>query len=149
MPGVHKHFGDRTRVQHCACRLRGPAGGLTFMLASGCGKTTLLSVITGLLDPSDGGGGLFREQRWSLPAKERILFAAKTSARFPAFICCQPLTAAGTQRFPLIAGWNENARKQSVVRKALLDQLGLDGRRDALPVTLLEASATAWRSRGL
>ncbi len=49
--GVHKHFGDRTRVQ----ALRGVdfearLGELTFIVGpSGCGKTTLLSVITGLL----------------------------------------------------------------------------------------------------
>src|SRR5260370_35705335 len=74
--GVHKHFGDRTRVQ----ALRGVdfearRGELTFIVGPrGCGKTTLLSVITGLLDPSDGEVELFGSSAGALPANERLLF---------------------------------------------------------------------------
>ena len=136
--GVHKHFGDGARVQ----ALRGVdfearLGDLTFMVGpSGCGKTTLLSVITGLLDPSDGEVELFGSSAgnklncW----KTKPTFSRRNRIRWlagkrPA------LTAAENAAVPLIAAGMK--RTEAVDRaKALLDQLGLNGRRDALPATL-------------
>src|SRR5260370_2754770 len=136
--GVHKHFGDRTRVQ----ALRGVdfearLGELTFIVGpSGCGKTTLLSVITGLLDPSDGEVELFGSSAGRLPANERILFRRENvGCVFQQFNLLPALTAAENAAVPLIAAGMK--RTEAVDRaKALLDQLGLDGRRDALPATL-------------
>src|SRR5260370_34110446 len=136
--GVHKHFGDRTRVQ----ALRGVGfearlGELTFIVGpSGCGKTTLLSVITGLLDPSDGAVELFGSNAGRLPANERILFRRENVGFvFQQFNLLPALTAAENAAVPLIAAGMK--RTEAVERaKALLDQLALNGRRDALPATL-------------
>src|SRR6202011_2955816 len=136
--GVHKHFGDRTRVQ----ALRGVdfearLGELTFIVGpSGCGKTTLLSVITGLLDPSEGEVELFGSNAGRLPANQRILFRRENIGFvFQQFNLLPALTAAENAAVPLIAAGMK--RTEAVDRaKALLDQLGLNGRRDALPATL-------------
>src|SRR2546422_926651 len=136
--GVHKHFGNGTRVQ----ALRGVdfearLGELTFIVGpSGCGKTTLLSVITGLLDPSDGEVELFGSSAGRLPANQRILFRRENVGFvFQQFNLLPALTAAENAAVPLIAAGMK--RTEAVERaKALLDQLGLNGRRDALPATL-------------
>jgi putative ABC transport system ATP-binding protein len=136
--GVHKHFGDGTRVQ----ALRGvdfeaQLGELTFIVGpSGCGKTTLLSVITGLLDPSEGEVELFGSSAGRLPANQRILFRRENVGFvFQQFNLLPALTAAENAAVPLIAAGMKHT--EAVERaKALLDQLGLNGRRDALPATL-------------
>src|SRR5207244_4875426 len=136
--GVHKHFGNGTRVQ----ALRGVdfearLGELTFIVGpSGCGKTTLLSVITGLLDPSDGEVELFGRNAGRLPANQQILFRRENIGFvFQQFNLLPALTAAENAAVPLIAAGMK--RTEAVDRaKALLDQLGLNGRRDALPATL-------------
>src|SRR6266568_4133194 len=135
---VHKHFGNGARVQ----ALRGVdfearLGELTFIVGpSGCGKTTLLSVITGLLDPSDGEVELFGSNAGRLPANQRILFRRENIGFvFQQFNLLPALTAAENAAVPLIAAGMK--RTEAVDRaKALLDQLGLNGRRDALPATL-------------
>src|SRR6266446_6655169 len=136
--GVHKHFGNGARVQ----ALRGVdfearLGELTFIVGpSGCGKTTLLSVITGLLDPSDGEVELFGSSAGRLSANQRILFRRENVGFvFQQFNLLPALTAAENAAVPLIAAGMK--RTEAVERaKALLDQLGLNGRRDALPATL-------------
>src|SRR5215467_1620314 len=122
--GVHKHFGDGTRVQ----ALRGVdfearLGELTFIVGpSGCGKTTLLSVITGLLDPSDGEVELFGSSAGRLPANQRILFRrVNVGFVFQQFNLLPTLTAAENAAVPLIAAGMK--RTEAVERaKALLDQ---------------------------
>src|SRR5438876_970167 len=136
--GVHEQFGNGTRIQ----ALRGVdfearLGELTFIVGpSGCGKTTLLSVITGLLDPSDGEVELFGSSAGRLPANQRILFRRENVGFvFQQFNLLPALTAAENAAVPLIAAGMK--RTEAVERaKALLDQLGLNGRRDALPATL-------------
>src|SRR5260370_27320112 len=136
--GVRKQFGDRMRVQ----ALRGVdfearLGELSFIVGpSGCGKTTLLSVMTGLLDPSEGEVELFGSSAGRLPANQRILFRRENVGFvFQQFNLLPALTAAENAAVPLIAAGIK--RTEAVGRaKVLLDQLGLDGRRDALPATL-------------
>lgn len=136
--GVHKDFGQQTRVQ----ALRGVdfearLGELTFIVGpSGCGKTTLLSVITGLLDPSEGEVELFGRNAGELPVNHRILFRrANVGFVFQQFNLLPALTAAENVAVPLIAAGMKRA--EAVDRsKSLLGQMGLDGRRDALPSTL-------------
>ena len=135
---VRKDFGQGTRVQ----ALRGVdfearLGELTFIVGpSGCGKTTLLSVITGLLDPTAGDVELFGRNAGALPANQRILFRrANVGFVFQQFNLLPALTAAENVAVPLIAAGMKRA--EAVDRsKSLLEQMGLNGRRDALPSTL-------------
>src|SRR5260370_24828581 len=136
--GVHKHFGDGTRVQALrGVDFEGGLGEFAFIVGpSGCGKTTLLSVITGLLDPSEGEVELFGSSAGRLPANQRLLFRRENVGFvFQQFNLLPALTAAENAAVPLIAAGMK--RREAVERaKALLDQLGLNGRRDALPATL-------------
>jgi putative ABC transport system ATP-binding protein len=135
---VRKDFGQGTRVQ----ALRGVdfearLGELTFIVGpSGCGKTTLLSVITGLLDPTAGDVELFGRNAGALPANQRILFRRENVGFvFQQFNLLPALTAAENVAVPLIAAGMKRA--EAVDRsRSLLEQMGLDGRRDALPSTL-------------
>src|SRR5262245_41297799 len=136
--GVHKHFGDHTRVQ----ALRGVdfearLGELTFIVGpSGCGKTTLLSVITGLLDATAGDVEVLGEHPGQLPAAERILFRRKNIGFvFQQYNLLPALTAAENAALPLIAGGMKRGEAMERAR-ALLDQLGLEKRHDALPATM-------------
>src|SRR5882757_877982 len=136
--GVHKHFGNGTRVQ----ALRGVdfearLGELTFIVGpSGCGKTTLLSVITGLLNPSSGDVELFGQHLHQLPSSQQVTFRRQNLGFvFQQYNLLPALTAAENAAVPLIAGGMK--RNEATDRaKSLLDHLGLNGRRDALPSKL-------------
>src|SRR5260370_32218582 len=136
--GVHTHVGNGARVQALrVVDLEARLGELPFIVGpSGCGKTRLFSVITGLLDPSDGTVELFGSSAGRLPANQRILFRRENVGFvFQQFNLLPALTAAENAAVPLIAAGMK--RTEAVERaKALLDQLGLNGRRDALPATL-------------
>ena len=112
-------------------------GELTFIVGpSGCGKTTLLSVITGLLDPTEGEVDLFGQGIHRLPPNQQIEFRRRNLGFvFQQYNLLPALTAAENAAVPLIAGgvkWSEAVDRA----KALLDHLGLNGRRDALPAKL-------------
>lgn len=137
--GLHKQFGGNgSSVQ----ALRGvdfeaKLGELTFIVGpSGCGKTTLLSVITGLLDPSQGEVELFGQRVQHFPPNEQVTFRRKNLGFvFQQYNLLPALTAAENAAVPLIAAGMK--RTEAVDRaKSLLDHLGLNGRRDALPAKL-------------
>jgi putative ABC transport system ATP-binding protein len=136
---LRKHFGGNgARVD----ALRGvdfnaKLGELTFIVGpSGCGKTTLLSVITGLLNPSAGDVELFGQQVHQLPSSQQIIFRRQNLGFvFQQYNLLPALTAAENAAVPLIAGGMK--RSEATDRaKSLLDHLGLNGRRDALPSKL-------------
>src|SRR5262245_56609755 len=137
--GLTKEFGEGdTRVQV----LRGidldvPAGELALLVGpSGCGMTTLISIIAGLLEPTEGEvevlGQDYRELRGSRLVRfrgENIGFVFQQYNLLPA------LTAAENAAVPLIiAGWR---RVRAVYRaREILDEVGLGHRADALPKNL-------------
>ena len=136
---LRKHFGGNgARVE----ALRGvdfqaKLGELTFIVGpSGCGKTTLLSVITGLLDPSQGEVELFGQQLHRFPASQQVVFRRQNLGFvFQQYNLLPALTAAENAAVPLIAAGMK--RKEAIDRaKSLLNHLGLNGRRDALPAKL-------------
>jgi putative ABC transport system ATP-binding protein len=135
---LRKRFGNGTGVD----ALRGVdfearLGELTFIAGpSGCGKTTLLSVITGLLDPTAGEVKLFGHQTHRLSANERVLFRRRhIGFVFQQYNLLPALSAAENAAVPLIAAGLQRAAAMDRAN-ALLDRLGLAGRRDALPATL-------------
>jgi putative ABC transport system ATP-binding protein len=135
---LRKRFGNGAGVEALrGVNFEARLGELTFIVGpSGCGKTTLLSVITGLLDPTSGEVELFGNRPTQLPANEQILFRRQNVGFvFQQYNLLPALTAAENAAVPLIAAGMKRA--EAVDRaKSLLDQLGLNGRRDALPRTL-------------
>lgn len=111
-----------------------PLGQISMLVGqSGCGKTTLLSVITGLLDATDGTvevlGELLNELRGNRANQFRLLnigFIYQQYNLLPA------LTAAENAAVPLLAAGVP--RKRAVDRgRELLDTLGMRSRSEALP----------------
>ncbi len=136
--GLRKRFGNGAGVE----ALRGVdfsarLGEITFIVGpSGCGKTTLLSVITGLLDATGGKMELLGKDPERMRGIERILFRRENVGFvFQHYNLLPALTAAENAAVPLIAAGTK--RSEALGRaESMLDQLGLGGRRDALPATL-------------
>ncbi|MCI0537535.1 MAG: ABC transporter ATP-binding protein [Verrucomicrobiales bacterium] len=132
---LRKRFGNGGGVEALRrVNFEARLGELTFIVGpSGCGKTTLLSVITGLLDPTEGEVELFGQHPNQLSAKDQILFRrANIGFVFQQYNLLPALTAAENAAVPLLAAGMR--RRDAVARaKSLLDELGLGGRRDALP----------------
>src|SRR4029078_12576249 len=103
---------------------------------SGCGKTTLISIIAGLLDPSAGDVELFGVHQGSLRGGQ------KTASRrdnigfvFQQYNLLPALTAAENAAVPLLVAGVP--RKQAVAKAhALLERLGMAHRSHALPSQL-------------
>jgi putative ABC transport system ATP-binding protein len=137
--GIEKWFGEgEAQVQ----ALRGldieiEMGGLAMlMVPSGCGKTTLISIIAGLLDPTTGELEVLGASPTELPAEQQILFRRRNLGFvFQSFNLLPALTAAENAAVPLfVAGW----KRRSAVDKAadLLAGLGMGDRVNALPSEL-------------
>ena len=136
---VRKHFGEgETRIEV----LRGVdftahLGELTFLVGqSGCGKTTLISVIAGLLDQDEGDVELFGQNVARLPSRDRIIFRRRNLGFvFQQYNLLPALTAAENAAVPLLAAGVP--RRSAVDRaRALLVRLGIEKRADALPENL-------------
>ena len=112
-------------------------GAMTLLVgASGCGKTTLLSVIAGLLNTTGGEVTVLGEQIERLPGSQQILFRRKNLGfLFQEYNLLPALTAAENGALPLLAAGvsRRNAIKEA---KRLLDSLGMGDRADALPKQL-------------
>jgi putative ABC transport system ATP-binding protein len=137
--GVTKEFGDGDAKVHA---LRGidlevRPGQMTLLVGeSGCGKTTLISVIAGLLDPTDGELWVLGQDLRRLKGHRLVEFrGAKIGFVFQQYNLLPALTAAENAAVPLlIAGVR---RREAVARaRAILDAVGLGARADALPSQL-------------
>jgi putative ABC transport system ATP-binding protein len=134
-----KEFGQgdcRTRV------LRGIdvdmyAGEVTLLVGpSGCGKTTLLSLLAALLEPTTGRVTVLGTDLDRLSAREKIDFRRRNIGFvFQQYNLLPALTAVENAAVPLvIAG---HPRRQALAKaRALLTELGLQERADALPAQL-------------
>ncbi len=137
--GVRKHFGEGDiRVEV----LRGVdfiihRGELTFLVGqSGCGKTTLISVIAGLLDADGGEIEIFGQHVAELSSRDRILFRRRNLGFvFQQYNLLPSLTAAENAAVPLLAAGMP--RRKAVERaRELLSRLDMENRADALPSKL-------------
>ncbi len=99
-------------------------------------KTTLLSVIAGLLNPSSGSLAVLGTEMAEVKGARAVEFRRKNLGFvFQQFNLLPALTAAENAAVPLLAaGW----KRKTAVEKgaALLDELGLGHRAKALPNTL-------------
>ncbi len=77
--GLTQRFGDFTAVDHVSFRIeRGEIFG--FLGSNGCGKTTTMKMLTGLLPPTEGAGAAVRQAR-SMRATSRRASASATCRR--------------------------------------------------------------------
>lgn len=137
--GVTKDFGrGETRVQ----ALRGvdldiPTNEMTLLVGeSGCGKTTLISIIAGLLEPTAGDVEVFGAILNSLPSRQLIRFRGENIGFvFQQYNLLPSLTAAENAAVPLlIAGMK---RKTAVLQAMeMLVNVGLGKKSHAFPSEL-------------
>ena len=137
--GLTKAFGDGdARVM----ALRGVdmdvyAGQMTLLVGeSGCGKTTLISVIAGLLEPTEGTVGVLGQDLRKMRGSRLVNFRGKNIGFvFQQYNLLPALNAAENAAVPLlIAG----VRRQEAVARAtkILDAVGLGSRAWSLPSQL-------------
>jgi putative ABC transport system ATP-binding protein len=134
--GVTKEFGrGDTRVQ----ALRGvdleiPTNEMSLLVGeSGCGKTTLISIIAGLLEPTTGDVEVFGEVLNKLRGGRLIRFRGQNIGFvFQQYNLLPALTAAENAAVPLIIA---GMRRAAAVRKAaeMLGRVGMDKKVQAYP----------------
>jgi len=137
--GLTKDFGEgetRVRVLH-GLDLDVPLGGITMLAGeSGCGKTTLLSVVAGLLNPTDGELTVLGENLRALTGEAAVVFRRKNLGFiFQQYNLLPTLSAVENAAVPLLAAgvhWN-GAIKQA---RAALGKLELGHRADSRPAHL-------------
>ena len=137
--GVTKAFGSGdTRVQV----LRGidievAPGEITLLVgASGCGKTTLISIVAGLLAPTTGDVRIFDRRLGDLRGDALVAFRARMIGFvFQQYNLLPALTAAENACLPLIV---QGRRRSEALRAAreMLAAVGLGDKTDARPAQL-------------
>jgi putative ABC transport system ATP-binding protein len=137
--GVTKAFGDGdTKVM----ALRGIdvdvyGGQMTLLVGeSGCGKTTLISIVAGLLDPTEGQVTVLGEDLGRLRGGRLVRFrGANIGFVFQQYNLLPSLTAAENAAVPLMI---QGVSRKEAVRKAtrVLESVGLGGRTHSLPSQL-------------
>src|SRR5262249_58690083 len=103
---------------------------------SGCGKTTLISIIAGILDPTEGAVSALGTDLAALSASAKVRFrGANIGFVFQQYNLLPALTAAENAAVPLlIAG---RPRRAAVARATeLLDAFGMASRAQAFPAQL-------------
>ncbi|HMP01508.1 MAG TPA: ABC transporter ATP-binding protein [Gemmatales bacterium] len=100
---------------------------------SGCGKTTLISVIAGLLEPTAGQVAVLGTELGTLSGRGLVQFRARNIGFvFQQYNLLPALTAAENAAVPLlIAGWS---RPKAVAKaKELLDLMSMGDKANSLP----------------
>jgi putative ABC transport system ATP-binding protein len=124
---------DKIRVLH-DINVDVNAGELTYLVGeSGSGKTTLISIIAGILYPTEGRVQVFDTEIYDLSDNELIRFRlANIGFIFQQYNLIPTLTAAENAAIPLIADGMK--RDEAVERgKALLDKLNIANQADKFP----------------
>ncbi len=113
------------------------AGQMTLLVGqSGCGKTTLISVIAGLLDPTDGEITVLGEDLRQLAGRRLVEFRGRhIGFVFQQYNLLPALTAAENAAVPLIIAGQQ---RRTAVEKAseVLTSVGLGDKLNVLPSEL-------------
>ncbi|WP_341316543.1 ABC transporter ATP-binding protein [Paraburkholderia sp. IMGN_8] len=114
-----------------------PLGEISMLVGqSGCGKTTLLMVLTGLLDATAGTVEILGEALHALRGARANSFRLQNIGFiFQQYNLLPALTAAENAAVPLFAA-GVPRRAATGRGRALLEKLGLGARADAMPVEL-------------
>lgn len=134
--GVTKAFGDGADQ---VLALRGVdmsvyPGQMNLLVGqSGCGKTTLISIIAGLLEPTSGQVAVLGRDLGEMSGRELVTFRAQNIGFvFQQYNLLPALTAAENAAVPLIIAGRP--RRQALERaRELLAAVGLADKFDALP----------------
>src|SRR5438477_13121753 len=134
-----KEFGDGDQK---TLALRGvdvdvPPGQMTLLVGqSGCGKTTLISIFAGLLDPTAGSLQVLGEDLIKMPDRRKVVFRRRNIGFvFQQYNLLPALTAAENAAVPLVTG-GEYRTKAVRTAKDLLAEVGLEPRMNAYPSQL-------------
>ena len=110
------------------------SGELTYLIGeSGSGKTTLISIIAGILFPTEGTVGVFNTDIYKLSDTDLVRFRlANIGFIFQQYNLLPTLTAAENAAIPLIAA---GMRRREAVdhARALLDKLDIGKQADKYP----------------
>ena len=134
--GIVKDFGrgeTRVRALHGVDREIYP-GELTYLVGeSGSGKTTLISIIAGILYPSEGTVRVFGTEIYDLSENDLVRFRlANIGFIFQQYNLIPTLTAAENASVPLVAAGM--ARGEAIERgRRTLEQLNIGDLADRLP----------------
>ncbi len=137
--GVTKDFGSGdTKVQAlCGVDVDIRYGEMTLLVGeSGCGKTTLISIMAGLLDPTAGEVFLLGQDRRQLKGSQLVRFRAENIGFvFQQYNLIPSLTAVENAAVPLII---RGMRRHEAVERAqvMMDEVGLGDRCMSLPSQL-------------
>ncbi len=110
------------------------SGELTYLVGeSGSGKTTMISIIAGILYPTEGSVNVFGQDIYSLSDNELVKFRLDTIGFiFQQYNLIPTLTSAENAAVPLVAAGM--ARGEAVERgRAMLDKLNIADQADKLP----------------
>ena len=137
--GVTKDFGEGdTRVQ----ALRGVnldvlGGEMTLLVGeSGCGKTTLISIVAGLLDPTAGEVTVLGQSLHHLRSRRLVQFRGQhIGFVFQQYNLLPALTAAENAAVPLIISGRKRAEAVAKAR-TVLEAVGLGSKVNSLPSQL-------------
>ncbi len=137
--GVTKDFGEGdTRVQ----ALRGVnldvlGGEMTLLVGeSGCGKTTLISIVAGLLDPTAGEVTVLGQSLRGLRGRRLVQFRGQhIGFVFQQYNLLPALTAAENAAVPLIIAGRKRAEAVAKAR-TVLEAVGLASKVNSLPSQL-------------
>ncbi len=137
--GVTKDFGSGdTKVQAlCGVDVDIRYGEMTLLVGeSGCGKTTLISIMAGLLDPTAGEVFLLGQDRRQLKGSQLVRFRAENIGFvFQQYNLIPSLTAVENAAVPLII--RGMRRREAVARAQLMmEEVGLGDRSRSLPSQL-------------
>ena len=137
--GVTKDFGRGDAIVHA---LRGvdaevPTGEMTLLVGeSGCGKTTLISIIAGLLKPTAGEVEVFNAPLHRISNGKLIRFRGDNIGFvFQQYNLLPALTAAENAAVPLLVA---KVNRREAVQKAseMLERVGLGAKKNAFPSEL-------------
>ncbi len=134
--GIVKEFpvgSSKVRVLH-GVDIAVRTGELTYLVGeSGSGKTTLISIIAGILSPTEGGVRVFDTDIYSLSDSALVTFRLNTIGFiFQQYNLLPALTAAENAAVPLIAAGVDRGRAVERAR-VLLDKLNIADQADKYP----------------
>lgn len=110
------------------------SGELTYLVGeSGSGKTTMISIIAGILYPTDGSVSVFGQDIYSLSDNDLVRFRlSNIGFIFQQYNLIPTLTAAENAAVPLVAAGMK--RDEAVERgRAMLDKLNIADQAEKLP----------------